>query len=1038
MLSNDFICVANAKGIIVRENPAFSKLQSWMESSDAKKHFDHFIHPNDLPAALEAKRKSVKGASQTFTSLCQTQNHEELIIEWVASIEDKTQDMFVIGRDITLERKRELLLAESENKFRSFFENSQGLMCIHDTEGNFTSVNTAGAGLLGYTVAEILQMSLYDLVSTEFHKALGLYLKKIILKKKAQGILNFTHKNGIPKVWMFNNIYEETPDGKGKIIGNAIDITQRHQLERDLKHTQKMLEETNEIAKIGGWELDPIAQTLNWSTITKEIHEVPADYTPTLETAINFYKEGESRDRIAQLVEQGMKDGKGWDEELQLVTAKGNEIWVRAIATYEFVNGKCTRLFGTFQNIDDKKRAAVEIYNSRKQLQDLLQSASEVCIIASGTDGIITIFNPGAENMLGYSADEIVGKQTPFLFVDPLEIEKQAAKLQEEYNTPIIGREVFIYKARLNGSERRETTYIKKDGTPINVSVVLSCIRDNDGNITGYLAVSTDITASKKAQAELSYEKSRLQSFVEHAPAAVAMFDRDLRYIAVSNRWLEESKMQGQNLIGQFHYDVVHNVSNEWKQTHQRGLAGEVIKMDEDIWRPEGWDHDQYVKWEIRPWYLFDGSIGGIMMFTHDITEISLQRQELHLAKQQAEQASVAKSEFLANMSHEIRTPLNGVIGFTDLLLKTDINETQKQYLSIVNHSGNALLSIINDILDFSKIEAGKLELDIEKCDLYDLGSQAADIISYQAQVKQLELLLNISTDLPRFIWADDIRLKQVLINLLGNATKFTEHGEIELKIYPLKNASSLTDELPIRFEVRDTGIGIKPEKQHKIFEAFLQEDASTTKKYGGTGLGLTISNKLLHLMGSSLHLKSEYGKGSTFYFDLNAKVEQGEPINWEGIENIKNVLIVDDNDNNRMILRQMLLLKKIASDEARNGIEALTLLSTGKKKYDVIFMDYHMPIMDGIETIRKIRGSFFSTSGEQPIILLYSSSSDETVIKACEELEVSHRIVKPLKMQEMFDTLSRLTQKNQNCSLKTIILICCWLLQSSNGLFRK
>lgn len=1014
MLSNDFICVANAKGIIVRENPTFSKLQAWMESSDGQKHFDHFIHPNDLPAALEAKRKSVNGASQTFTSLCQTQNQEELIIEWVATIEDTTNDMFAIGRDITLERKRELLLAESENKFRSFFENSQGLMCIHDTKGNFTSVNTAGAELLGYTVAEALQMSLYDLVEPESHKMLGLYLKNIVRKKKAQGVLNFKHKNGTQKVWMFNNIYEETQDGKGKIIGNAIDITERHQLERDLKHTQKMLEETNKIAKIGGWELDPIAQTLNWSTITKEIHEVPADYTPTLETGINFYKEGESRERIAQLVEQGMKDGIGWDEELQLVTAKGKEIWVRAIATYEFVNGKCTRLFGTFQDIDDKKRAAIEIYNSRKQLHDLLQSASEVSIISTDPDGLIRLFNSGAEKMLGYTAQEM-NKKSPAIIHDPLEIQIRSAELSTEYNMPIEGFRVFVHKSEIYGSEQHEWTYIKKDGSRMTVSLVVSCIRETNGEITGYLGVATDITASKEAQAALTYEKARLLAFVKDAPAAVAMFDKEIRYIAVSNRWIEENNLHGVDVIGKSHYDIVPNISDEWKATHQRGLAGEIITNDEDTWRPKGWDHDQHLKWEIRPWYLFDGNVGGIMMFTQDITQVTLQKEELTLAKKQAEQASIAKSEFLANMSHEIRTPLNGVIGFTDLLLKTEINETQKQYLSIVNHSGNALLSIINDILDFSKIEAGKLELDIEKCDLFDLGSQAADIISYQAQLKQLELLLNISTDLPRFIWADDIRLKQVLINLLGNATKFTEHGEIELKIYPIETASAVSNNLQIRFEVRDTGIGIKPEKQDKIFEAFLQEDASTTKKYGGTGLGLTISNKLLHLMGSELQLNSDYGKGSTFFFDLNVKVEQGEPINWEGIENIKHVLIVDDNDNNRVILRQMLLLKKITSDEARNGIEALTLLTSGKKKYDVIFMDYHMPIMDGIETIRKIRGNFFSSSAEQPIILLYSSSTDETVIKACEELEVNHRIVKPLKMQEMFDTLSRLTQKEKD-----------------------
>jgi CheY-like chemotaxis protein/HPt (histidine-containing phosphotransfer) domain-containing protein len=325
-----------------------------------------------------------------------------------------------------------------------------------------------------------------------------------------------------------------------------------------------------------------------------------------------------------------------------------------------------------------------------------------------------------------------------------------------------------------------------------------------------------------------------------------------------------------------------------------------------------------------------------------------------------------------------------------------------------VNQSANALLSIINDILDFSKIEAGKLELEIEKCDLYEIGAQATDIITYQIQTKGVEMLLNISPELPRFIWTDSVRLKQVLINLLSNAAKFTERGEIELKIEAL---SAWPEQVTLRFGVRDTGIGIQPDKQKKVFDAFSQEDGSTTKKYGGTGLGLTISNKLLGMMGSKLQLDSTPGKGSTFFFEVTLKAEQGEPEVWENLELIKKVLIVDDNDNNRLILEQMLLLKNIQSTQARTGFEALQLLATGKR-YDVILMDYHMPYMDGLETIRKIRESFYRTAKDQPVMLLYSSSDDEKVIKACEELQVSHRLVKPIKMHDIYTTLSRLHKK--------------------------
>lgn len=895
-------------------------------------------------------------------------------------------------------------LLESEIKFRTFFESSQGLMCTHDLEGNLIEVNYAGADLLGYTVDEAKKMNLYDLVPEEHHKLVRVYLQTILRNQKSKGILYFRHKLGEIKTLMFNNVLTDQNNG-GYVIGNAIDITERFKLENDLKYTKEKLEQTNKIAGIGGWEYDITTGKLYWSEITRAIAEVPENYKPEIESAIHFYKEGASRNTIRNVIEKAMRDGSGWDEELQFVTHKGREIWVRAQGSAEFEHGVCRKLLGTFQDIDERKKIQIEISNSRKQLADLLQSATDVSIISTDTQGIIQVFNKGAENMLGYAAEEVVNKFSPGIIHDAHEVEKRGRELSGEFGIKIEGFRVFVHKSEIEGSEQREWTYIHKNGSRKTVSLVVSCIRDTSDRITGYLGVAIDITKEKTALLELENEKSRLQAFVNHAPASVAMFDTELRYIAVSNRWMEDYKLQSKSIIGLSHYEVFPNISDEWKEIHQRCLRGMVEKKDEDVWRPQGWDHDQYMKWEIRPWYLYDGKIGGIMMFTQDITELIRQREELHIARKMAEEASKAKSEFLANMSHEIRTPLNGVIGFTDLLMKTKVDETQKQYLSIINQSGNTLLSIINDILDFSKIEAGKLELDSNKSDIFEIGSQAADIISYQVQKKGLELLLNISTELPRFIWVDEIRIKQVLINLLSNAAKFTDKGEIELKIRPLSKLEN--DSIHLRFEIRDTGIGIKPERQHHIFEAFLQEDASVTKKYGGTGLGLTISNKILQLMGSQLQLHSIPGKGSTFYFDLHLKAEQGDPLNWDGLESIKRVLIVDDNENNRVILRNMMRLKHIMTVESTNGAEALALLSKGEL-FDVIIMDYHMPVMSGLETIQKIRQSF-SMSPDQPIILLYSSSSDESIISLSNELNVQHRLVKPIKMQELFNVLRRL-----------------------------
>jgi signal transduction histidine kinase/CheY-like chemotaxis protein len=388
-----------------------------------------------------------------------------------------------------------------------------------------------------------------------------------------------------------------------------------------------------------------------------------------------------------------------------------------------------------------------------------------------------------------------------------------------------------------------------------------------------------------------------------------------------------------------------------------------------------------------------------------------LRQQDLYKAGKQAEVTSKTKSEFLANMSHEIRTPLNGVIGFTDLLMKTKLTETQEQYMTTVTQSANLLLDIINDILDFSKIEAGKLELSVEKTDIIDTGGQITDLVKYQAHKKGLEVLLNIHGTTPRFIWADEIRLRQVLVNMLSNAVKFTNEGEIELRIEPLPPQAGSSETI-LRFSVRDTGIGVDAKNQARIFEAFSQEDGSTTKRFGGTGLGLAISNKLLALMGSRLQLQSEPGKGSTFFFDVSCKAQHGDYLDWDNAANIKNVLIVDDNTNNRIILREMLALRNITSEEADSGIEAMNKITAGKK-YDTLLMDYHMPLMDGIETIRKIR-AIYPNPDDQPVILLYSSSDDSTINTACEELRVQKRLVKPLKISQLYNALSTIRFKEK------------------------
>ncbi len=635
-----------------------------------------------------------------------------------------------------------------------------------------------------------------------------------------------------------------------------------------------------------------------------------------------------------------------------------------------------------------------ELQDSEQKYHGIYENAVEG-IYQSSPEGYFISVNPTMAEILGYDS--------------PKELISSISDIAEElYVNPEdrdIFRETLHNEGKIIGFE---TQFYRKDGSKIWISNNARAARGLKNETLYYEGSILDITKRKQAEHDLKETLERYQLLMEASPDPVTVYDPTGNVTYVNPAFEETFGWSLEELLGKRLDFVPPHEAEKTGAAVKRTLQGERGLIESQRLTKDKRLLD--VLLSAARFTDREGHLAGMIVASRDIT--SRKRAEaLQQAKTAAEAANEAKSDFLANMSHEIRTPMNAILGMADLLWESPLDSEQKKYVKIFRNAGESLLDIINDILDISKIEAGQIDLESTPFNLQDLIERGCEMIALKAHEKDLELLCHLGPDTPHYLVGDPVRLRQVLINLMGNAIKFTAQGEVVLEIALADGGPSDGEKeaVELLFSVRDTGIGIPKEKQAQIFESFTQADSSTTREYGGTGLGLAICRRLVEMMGGKIRVESEPGKGCTFSFSARFGLDKKPiPVAKPFAVDITRmrVLVVDDNATNRLILGETLSGWGARVSEAENGAVALEAIEKGEQTgeaFKLILLDGKMPVMDGFEAIEEIKSRFDHLN--HTVMLLTSDDSGKKIAKA-KKSGVPVCLVKPVKRNELKEAI--------------------------------
>lgn len=715
------------------------------------------------------------------------------------------------------------------------------------------------------------------------------------------------------------------------------------------------------------------------TNIHELIHHTRTDGTPFPENqcSIHFFR-----------------DGKGSRTHDTLYWRKdGTTLPVSASSRPILRQGKIHGAVITFTDISQDK-AVQEKYNRlATNLRQILDSSGEG-IIGLDREGKVSFINRAACTLLGYGEEELYGQEIHRLIHHT-----------DAMGTPLVKTECPIYKSLAHGQRARieRDVFWRKDGFPLPVQLSADPIFE-DGEIRGSVLIFTDLSKFLDAEEARQEADSFAKAMVNSLSAQIALLDNLGTVVGTNSAW-RKCRFLGPAREGKDFLEFIETLpASQGEFVHQVGAAiRNVISHEVDEVRFEYPSEERWYLGTVRRL-----SATRIVIILDDITVSKRAMETLEQARISAEAASRAKSEFLANMSHEIRTPMNIIIGMAELLDETELDSRQKQYVDTFRTAGDHLLSLIDNILDLSKIESGRLVLEATEFDPGRLVEETAGFFAFLAHSKKLEIACRVSSEVPALIQGDPVRIRQILVNLVGNAIKFTQRGEvaIQVKIDP-------ADAGQLLFSVSDTGVGIHRDKYQQVFSAFTQGDSSTTRRYGGTGLGLKISKRLVELMGGRIWLESEVDQGSTFYFTYPLRGESRPPSRKAELAGLK-ILAVDDNETNLSILQEYLTASGARVHCVQSGPQGLKRFQEAHVdgKYDLIIVDGRMPGMSGFELVRQIRREF---GADAAVVMMLTSDNNAAEVNCCRELGCNAFLAKPVRKRELLATVQAVLRGEQN-----------------------